>query len=81
MDLTYDEIIGVLDLKCIPKKRISFSLNPSIYEVIDSNTTLKYFLTDFAKVKVTIDDIRLKSNLSNNQTLIFTKKSFFSVKY
>ena len=29
------------------------------------------------KVSVAIDDVRLKSNLKNNQTLIFTNKSFF----
>ena len=29
------------------------------------------------EVIVTIDDVRLKSNLKNNQTLLFTKKSFF----
>ena len=29
------------------------------------------------KVSITIDDIRLKSNLIINQTLVFTKKSFF----
>ena len=29
------------------------------------------------KISVTIDDVRLKSNLKNNQTLIFTEKSFF----
>ena len=29
------------------------------------------------KVTVTIDDVRLKSNLKNNQTLFFTEKSFF----
>ena len=30
------------------------------------------------KVSVTIDDVRLKSNLKNSQTLIFTDKSSFS---
>ena len=30
------------------------------------------------KVSVTMDDVRLKSNLKTNQTLIFTEKSFFS---
>ena len=30
------------------------------------------------KVSVTIDDVRLKSNLKNNQTLFFIKKSFFN---
>ena len=29
------------------------------------------------KVNTTIDDVRLKSNLKTNQTLIFTEKSFF----
>ena len=29
------------------------------------------------KVSVTINDIRLKSNLKNNQTLICTEESFF----
>ena len=77
MQLTYDEIIDVLDLKYIPIKRTSYSLNPGIYEVTDINNILKYILPDNVKVTVTIDDIRLKSNLKINQTLIFTNKSFF----
>ena len=77
MQLTYDEIIDILDLKCIPTKRTGYSLNPGIYEVVDLNNTLKYILPDNVKVSVTIDDVRLKSNLKINQTLIFTKKSFF----
>ena len=77
MRLTYDEIIDILDLKYIPTKRTGYSLNPSIYEVIDLNNTLKYILTDNVKITVTIDDVRLKSNLKINQTLIFTEKSFF----
>ena len=77
MQLTYNEIIDILDLKYIPTKRTGFSLNPGIYEVSDLNNTLKYILPDNMKVRVTIDDIRLKSNLKTNQTLIFTEKSFF----
>ena len=38
---------------------------------------MKNILTDNVKVSVTIDDIRLKSNLKTNQTLFFTEKSFF----
>ena len=75
--LTYNEIIDILDFKYIPTKRIGYSLNPGIYEVVDLNKTLKYILPDSVKVSVTIDDIRLKSNLKTNQTLIFTEKSFF----
>ena len=77
MQLTYDEIIDVLDLKYISTKRIGYSLNPGIYEIVDLNNTLKHILPDNIKVSVTIDDIRLKSNLKINQTLLFTEKSFF----
>ena len=77
MRLSYDEIIDVLDLKYIPTKRTGYSLNPGIYEIVDLNNTLKHILPDNVKVNITIDDIRLKSNLKNNQTLIFTEKSFF----
>ena len=77
MQITYDEIIDVLDLKYIPTKRTGYSLNFGIYEVIDLNNTLKYILPDNVKVTITIDDIRLKSNLKINQILIFTEKSFF----
>ena len=77
MQLTNDEIIDVLDLKYISTKRTGYSLNPGIYKIVDLNNTLKHLLTDNVKVNITIGDIRLKSNLKINQTLIFTEKSFF----
>ena len=77
MRLSYDEIMDILDLRYIPTKRTGYSLDPGIYEVIDSNNTLKHILSDSVKVNITIDDIRLKSNLKINQTLIFTERSFF----
>ena len=77
MQLTYDEIIDVLDLNYIPTKRTGYSLNPGIYEVVDLNNVLEHILPDNVKVIITIDDIRLKSKLKINQTLIFTKKSLF----
>ena len=77
MRLSYDEIMDILNLKYIPTKRTGYSLNPGIYEVVDLNNTLKYILPDNVKVNITIDDIRLKSNLKINQTVIFTEKSFF----
>ena len=77
MQLTYDEIIDVLDLKYISTKRTGYSLNPGNYEIVDLNNTLKHILPDNVKVSVTIDDIRLRSNLKINQTLIFTEKFFF----
>ena len=75
--LTYDEIMDILDLKYIPTKRTGYSLNPGIYEVIDLNNILKYSLPDKVKVNVIIDDIRLKASLKTDQTIIFTEKSFF----
>ena len=77
MRLSYDEIMDILDLNYIPTKRTGYSLNPGIYEVDDLNNTLKHILPDNVKVNITIDDIRLKSNLKINQTLLFTEKSFF----
>ena len=77
MRLSYDEIMDILDLKYIPTKRTGYSLNPGIYEVVDLNITLKHILPNNVKVNITIDDIRLKSNLKINQTLLFTEKSFF----
>ena len=77
MQLTYDKIIDILDLKCIPTKQVSYSLQPGKYEVVDLNNTSKNILPDNVKVTVTFDDIKLKSNLTTKQTLIFTEKSFF----
>ena len=41
------------------------------------NKILKKILPDNVKISVTIDEKILKSILKNNQTLIFTDKSFF----
>ena len=77
MRSSYDEIMDILDLKYFSTKRTGYSLNPSIYEVVGLKNTLKYILPNTVKVNITKDDIRLKSNLKTNQTLIFTEKSFF----
>ena len=45
-------------------------------EFTDFNLMLKHLLPNNVKISVTIDDIRLKSNLNIKQTSIFTKKSF-----
>ena len=75
--LTYDEIIDVLDLKYIPTKRIGYSIEPNIYNVVDLNNILKKILPDNVKINVTIDESKYKTDLKINQTLIFTKKTFF----
>ena len=77
MLLTYDEIMYILHLKYIPTKRIGYSMERNIYNVLDFNNTLKNILPDNVKINVTIDEKKYKSNLKINQTLIFTNKSFF----
>ena len=77
MQLTYDEIIDVLDLKYIPTKRIGYSIEPKIYNVVDLNKTLKNILPNNVKINVTIDERKYKTDLKTNQTLIFTNKGLF----
>ena len=75
--LTYDEIIDILDLNYIPTKRTGYSIEPNIYNVIDLNKTLNNFLPNNVKINVTIDERKFKTDIKINQTLIFTNKSFF----
>ena len=77
MQLTYDEIIHILDLKNIPTKRTGYSIEPNIYNVVDLNKTLKNILPNNVKIDITIDDRKYKTDLKINQTVIFTNKSFF----
>ena len=77
MHFKFVEVRDILDFKYIPTKKTGYSLNPGSYEVVDLNNTLKHILADNVKISVTIDDVRLKSNLKTNQTLLFTNKSFF----
>ena len=77
MQLTYDEIIDILDLKYISTKRIGYSIEPNIYDVDDLNKTLKNFLPFNIYINITIDERKYKTDLKINQTLIFTNKSFF----
>ena len=76
MQLTYDEIIDVLELKYIPTKKTSSFLKPNIYQISDINKSIKNISPDNVKISVTIDEKIIKSSLKINQTLI-TDKSFF----
>ena len=75
--LTYDEIVVSLDFKYIPTKKIVFSLKPNIYQIGDINKTLKNNLPENVKLNISVDEKIYKTNLKINQTLIFTKRSFF----
>ena len=60
MELIYDEIMDVLDIKYISASSIGFTLAPGIDELSDPNLMLKSLLPDDVKVKTTFDDIRLR---------------------
>ena len=77
MQLTYDEIINILDFKYVATRRIGYSVKPNIYQISDINKTLKNILPDNVKISVTINERKYKSNLKINQTIMFTNESFF----
>ena len=56
MQLTYDEIINILDSKYIPTKSMGYSIEPNIYNVVDLNKTLKKILPNNIKINVSIDE-------------------------
>ena len=79
LQFTYDEIVDILDVKNIAGSTKGYTLPPGIYEINDINLMLKSLLPEEVKVAITIDDIRLKSNLTTSKTIRFTEKSFFLI--
>ena len=77
MQLTYDEIMDILDLKHIATKKIGYTLKPNIYQRNDKNKTLKNISPDNVVISVSIDEKIYKSNFQIKQTLIFTNKVSF----
>ena len=75
--LTYDEIMDILDLKYISTKRMGYSIEPNIYNIVDLSEILKNILPNNVKIGITIDERKYKTDLKINQTLIYTNKSFF----
>ena len=80
LQLTFDEIIDILDWKYIPSKGKDYSLQQCTYKITGLKKTLQKFSPDNLKVTITVDDIRLKSNLNNIQNFLFTKNSVFYTK-
>ena len=76
MELTYDEVLNVLDVKYIAGSTNGYTLKPGIYEVTDINFMLKHLLPKEVKVIITIVDIRLGSKLTTNITIRITEKLF-----
>ena len=77
--LTNDEFRDILDLKNTPTAIIGYTLPLGMYENIDINFMLKSLLPNEVKVNITVDDVRLKSNLTTIKTIRFAKKSSFYI--
>ena len=77
LQLTYNEIVDILDFKYIPTSTKRYTFVPGVYEVTDINFMLKSLLPKEVQVNITIDDFRLKSKFSTNKTIRFSKKTFF----
>ena len=73
LQLTYDEIIDISDVIYLAGSTTGYTLPPDVYKITGNNLMLRSLLPVKLKVNITIDDIRLKSNLNNNKTNKFTK--------
>ena len=74
--LTYNENENILDTKFIDASTTGYTLEPGLYEISDITFMLKSLLPENIKMKITINDIKRRSNLSTNKTIRFTEKSF-----
>ena len=78
-ELTYSEFEKKLDGKYIATSCTGYILPHGIYEIDDIYLLLKSLLPHDLKVDITIDDIRLRSNSTNNKTIRFTKNLFLNI--
>ena len=76
MELTYSEIENILDMKHIDASATGYTVPPGVYKVNTIHSRLKSLLHDEVKVNITTEDFRLRSNLTTNKTIRFTKKSY-----
>ena len=67
LDLTYDEFMDVLDIKYTSSTPIGYLPPPGRYEISDLSLMINSSLPNKIEANNTIDDIRLRSNLSNKK--------------
>ena len=75
MELTFDEIVDILDVKNFAGSTKGYTLPPEIYEFKDINSMLASLLAHDVKVIFTSGDNRLRSILTTNKTIKNSKKS------
>ena len=64
MDLTYDEIMAVLDIKNTSATSGGYTVPPGLYEINDLKSMINSSLPDEVIVIIKIVDIRLRSKLT-----------------
>ena len=79
IQLTYFKIVDFLNNKNVTGLTGRHTLPRGVYEIIDFNFTLTSLLPKEIKVIITIDDVRLKSNLPTDKSIRFTKKCFYTI--
>ena len=77
LQLTYDEAIDILDVKCIALSTIGCTLPPSVYQISDINVILKLLLPGNVEAYIIIDVIGLKSTLNDNKKQLSLLKNLF----
>ena len=77
LKLSNTEILNLFDMKNIDASTTGYTLPPDVYEASDLISVIKALLPNDVKVNISVDGIRLKSNLTKNNTIRFTQKLFF----
>ena len=75
MELTYNDTEKIFVMEFIDTTTIGYTVPPGVYQISDINSMLKFLLPNVVKVDITIDDFRLKANLTTYKTMRFRKKS------
>ena len=75
-ELTYDEIVDILDVKYNNGTTIGYVSQPDSFEKTDLNSMTNSLLLNEKRVNIKNKDIRLRTNLTTNKTMEFNKKSF-----
>ena len=74
-EFTYDPVISILDKKNTTAPSSGCTQPRRICEFRDFNLKIKSSNPSDVKVKVTVDDIRLQTNLTYQKPIKLTKKS------
>ena len=76
-ELPHHEVAEIIDTKHFDASSTGLSLEPGKNRISEINLFLKSLLSVEVKVSLTINDFRLRSNLTTKKSKRFTEKWFF----